>query len=389
MENNELLAALQNLKKKIDSYESTQASIEKLKSRKSELMEKKEYMLERADAYSECKVEASIRGLPDAGAVPYRCRNLLSYDEKHLHPDIQPVEVPPAPSGKDKLIALGVGLAVWIAFLMVFSVVLPIIYSAVLYFKSQDMDRILNSLEEWMQKNQFAGLIWLGMIYGSLAVCEIIFYKIIIGKKIKATNKAVEYNKSIAVANANNRSNYQRQHSAERFNAYKKDVEEHNARHASNVAQYKSELESINNEIPRICSEITQRNETLKIIYDQIVADDTVPKKYKHPEEIEAFIDYIENRRADSLKEAINLYEKEKREDAHNEAMEAAAVSRARHARLQAQAAREAANAQSLAAIEARQHRIAAQEAAESAKKAADANQEALDILKDWDRKSD
>lgn len=40
MENNKLLAALQNLKKKIDSYKSTQASIEKLKSRKSKLTEK-------------------------------------------------------------------------------------------------------------------------------------------------------------------------------------------------------------------------------------------------------------------------------------------------------------------------------------------------------------
>lgn len=42
MENNELLTALQNLKKKIDSYKSTQASIEKLKSRQSELTKKKE-----------------------------------------------------------------------------------------------------------------------------------------------------------------------------------------------------------------------------------------------------------------------------------------------------------------------------------------------------------
>lgn len=394
MENNELLAALQNLKKKVDSYESTQASIEKLKSRKSELselMRKKEYMLKRADAYSECKVEASIRELPDAGAVPYGYGNLLSYDAKHLQPDLQPVEVPPAPSGKDKLIALGVGFAACVALLMVAVVIGNIIIAVIAHFQAQDADSIMIALEQQLVQQDPSLLVDLYAIvgYGPLVACEIITYKIMVGKKSKATNKAVKYNQSIAVANANNRLNYQRQHSTERFNAYKKDIEEQNAKHASDIAKYKSELESINHEISRICIEMIQRSETLKFVCDQIAEDDTVPNKYKNSEAVEAFIDYIENRRADSLKEAINLYEKEKKEDAHNKVMEKAAQASASHARLQAQAAREAADAQNLAAIEAQRQRIAAQEAAESAKKAADTNREALDILKEWDRKSD
>lgn len=393
MENNELLTALQNLKKKIDSYKSTQASIEKLKSRQSELTGKKEikeYMLERADAYSECKVEASIRGLPDAGAVPYGYSNLRSYDAKHLQLDLQPVEVPPAPSVKDKLIALGVGFAAWIALGMVAAVIAGIIIEVIAHFRAQDADSILIALENWIEQRmqQNPGLTAV-VSYGSLVACEIMTYKIMVGKKSKAAKKAVKYNQSIVAANANNRLNYQRQHRTERFNAYKKDIEEQNAQHASDIAKYKSELEAINNEIPRICKEIIQRNDTLKIIHDQIAADDTVPNKYKNSEAVEAFIDYIENRRAESLKEAINLYEKNKKEDAHIKVMEEAAQASASHARRQAQAAREMANAQNLAAFEAQRQRIAAQEAAESAKKAADANREALDILKEWDRKSD
>lgn len=347
-------------------------------------------MLERADAYSECKVEASISGLPDAGAVPYGYSNLRSYDAKHLQPDLQPVEVPPAPSVKDKLIALGVGFAAWMALLMVASVIVNIIIAVIAHFQAQDADSIMIALEKQQRVQQDPSLLGLVAIvgYGPLVACEIMTYKIMVGKKSKAAKKAVKYNQSIVAANANNRLNYQRQHSTERFNAYKKDIEEQNAQHASDIAKYKSELEAINNEIPRICKEIIQRNDTLKIIHDQIAADDTVPNKYKNSEAVEAFIDYIENRRAESLKEAINLYEKNKKEDAHNKVMEEAAQASASHARRQAQAAREMANAQNLAAFEAQRQRIAAQEAAESAKKAAEANQEALDILKDWERKS-
>lgn len=279
---------------------------------------------------------------------------------------------------------------------MVASVIGAIIIAVIAHFQAQDADSIMIALEKWLQQRlqqrlqQDPSLFGLVAIvsYGPLVACEIMTYKIMVGKKSKAAKKAVKYNQSIVAANANNRLNYQRQHSTERFNAYKKDIEEQNAQHASDIAKYKSELEAINNEIPRICKEMIQRNDTLKIIHDQIAADDTVPNKYKNSEAVEAFIDYIENRRAESLKEAINLYEKNKKEDAHNKVMEEAAQASASHARRQAQAAREMANAQNLAAFEAQRQRIAAQEAAESAKKAADANREALDILKDWERKS-
>ena len=110
-------------------------------------------------------------------------------------------------------------------------------------------------------------------------------------------------------------------------------------------------------------------------------ADTTLPATYKEINIVDTIVGYLENLRADSLKEAINLYEYEHEMKVHNASVRQAAWQSAFQAERQAEAMREAAEHQERLTQEAERRRRAAE-------KAAEANQEALDILKDWERKS-
>lgn len=166
-----------------------------------------------------------------------------------------------------------------------------------------------------------------------------------------------------------------RKHEPERQAAYQKDIDIHNAKaraHRGNAESLKRDLNDYNNKLASLKSSLAEAASVVS-------SDTTLPNVYKDQEIVDTLIGYLEKLRADSLKEAINLYEYESKMDAHNSSMQRAAWASANHSWQQAEASRRM-------AAEAERQTEAAEEAAREARRAREANEQARDILKEWDR---
>lgn len=178
-------------------------------------------------------------------------------------------------------------------------------------------------------------------------------------------------------ADKRNEEKYLLQHKCERQAAYQKDIDERNEEirtHRENAARLSCELDNCQKRLASLKSSLQES-------VSAVAADASLPAAYKKKEIVITIIEYLENLRADSLKEAINLYEYESRMNAHNSSMRQAAWERVNQSRLQAEAY------ERMAAEAARQS-AAAENAARDARRAREANEEARDIIKEWDKKS-
>lgn len=170
---------------------------------------------------------------------------------------------------------------------------------------------------------------------------------------------------------------YVRNYARQRKEAYQKDYDANQAE----LDAYFDKVRSFNEDTEECNKFIALAEKQLKEAVEVVNADDCIPAAYKEINIVDTIVGYLENLRADSLKEAINLYEYEHEMKAHNASVRQAAWQSAFQAERQADAMREAAEHQERLTQEAERRRRAAE-------KAAEANQEALDILKDWERKS-
>lgn len=166
-------------------------------------------------------------------------------------------------------------------------------------------------------------------------------------------------------------------HKRERKAEYQKDLDINQAA----IDKYHAKIQAMNKTVAEYQGKIKEDRARLDEANKVVQADTTLPATYKEINIVDTIVGYLENLRADSLKEAINLYEYEHEMKVHNASVRQAAWQSAFQAERQAEAMREAAEHQERLTQEAERRRRAAE-------KAAEANQEALDILKDWERKS-
>ena len=166
-------------------------------------------------------------------------------------------------------------------------------------------------------------------------------------------------------------------HKREREAEYQKDLDINQTA----IDVHNSTIQMLNKNVVEYQGKIKEDRARLAEAYKVVQADTALPAAYKEIDIVNTIIEYLENRRADSLKEAINLYEYTHEMKVHNASVRQAAWQSAFQAERQADAMREAAEHQVRLTQEAERRRRAAE-------KAAEANQEALDILKDWERKS-
>lgn len=184
----------------------------------------------------------------------------------------------------------------------------------------------------------------------------------------------------IEIQNARNKSlakKHMLAHKRERKAEYQKDLDINQAA----IDKYNAKIQAMNKTVAEYQGKIKEEKSRLAEAYKVVQADTTLPATYKEINIVDTIVGYLENLRADSLKEAINLYEYEHEMKVHNASVRQAAWQSAFQAERQAEAMREAAEHQERLTQEAERRRRAAE-------KAAEANQEALDILKDWERKS-
>lgn len=178
-------------------------------------------------------------------------------------------------------------------------------------------------------------------------------------------------------ADKRNEEKYLLQNKCERQAAYQRDIDEHNKKiraHRDNAARLSLELDNCQKNLASL-------NSSLRESASAVAADPSLPAAYKKKEIVATIIEYLENLRADSLKEAINLYEYEKKMNEHNSSMRQAAWERVNQSRLQAEAYERMAE-------EAARQSAAAEDAARDARRAREANEEARDIIKEWDKRS-
>lgn len=107
---------------------------------------------------------------------------------------------------------------------------------------------------------------------------------------------------------------------------YKKRLNEYLARHkAARLREYKIDLEEKYEKSKKISDETKPKLEkTIALIENErrelaevnrVIAEyDILPEKYKYPDAVDSITEYIRDMRADSIKEAINLYVVESRE---------------------------------------------------------------------------
>lgn len=194
-------------------------------------------------------------------------------------------------------------------------------------------------------------------------------------KKEKRYARAKEENKQMI-------EDYNIIHRAGRSAAHQKDIELYRQQdkiRQDEIASHEKSLALLN-----------VRKSTVEAV---IVSDSCLPGKYKSFNTVSTLLDYLTNMRADSIKEAINLYESESMQKAHNNAMRRAAEAQ-KEVLMRAEAERNAyikaaAEAQQQAAYEAELQRIAAQSMADNVAKQRRAAEDALDEIRDMRKQMD
>ncbi len=172
---------------------------------------------------------------------------------------------------------------------------------------------------------------------------------------------------------------YAARHKNKRDKAYQRDLEAEQKAYEVQFEKYKKDVEEKNEFLKSLDAEIEDAERELAGLKPQIDADESIPYVYKHFEALVSIIGYLENKRADSLKEAINLYESETREKLHNAKMEQYAKTQAQEAQLQREAAERTERSAYLqrlaaerAASEAARQRQVAENAAEQQRRASE-----------------
>lgn len=158
-------------------------------------------------------------------------------------------------------------------------------------------------------------------------------------------------------------------HKQARAEAYQKDLDEKYAsdkKYADEMAQKLSEAELA----------IAYTSSELDAINKAVAEYDILPEKYKTLDAVEHISDYIRDMRADSIKEAINLYAYEASERSHRNRL-------MWEAQLQTEAMQNAADAAWRAADEQARTARAQERAADEAEKCRKAAEETLDKVKD------
>lgn len=180
--------------------------------------------------------------------------------------------------------------------------------------------------------------------------------------EIKGTEGIIDHIRSeikSETKEANKIQSHLRKHEPERQAAYQKDIDIHNAKvrtHRGHAEALKRDLNDYNNKLASLKSSLAEAASVVS-------SDTTLPNVYKDQEIVDTLIGYLEKLRADSLKEAINLFEYESKMDAHNSSMQRAAWASANHSWQQAEASRRM-------AAEAERQTEAAEEAAREARRA-------------------
>lgn len=184
---------------------------------------------------------------------------------------------------------------------------------------------------------------------------------------------------SFVIRLKNPNGNYANKHREGRDEAYRRDLEAEQKRFEMQCEKYRNDVEKRDEILRSIDGEIEATERELADFKPEIDTDETVPDIYKYSDVLGLIIGYLINRRADSLKEAINLYESEKREILHNVAMENYARMQTQNSQRQREAAEQAARSAELqrqaaerAASEAARQRQVAENAAEQQRRSAE-----------------
>lgn len=154
------------------------------------------------------------------------------------------------------------------------------------------------------------------------------------------------------------------------------------AAHRQDVEKYQREEKERQKKISALENELELlgvRQATIDAVID---ADPCLPSRYKEYPTVTKLLDYLKNMRADSIKEAINLYESEEMQKDHTRRVMRAEAER--NAYIKA-----AAEAQQQAAYEAELQRIAAQSMADDVAKQRRAAEDALDEIRDMRKQMD
>ena len=165
------------------------------------------------------------------------------------------------------------------------------------------------------------------------------------------------------------------------------------AAHQKDIELYRQQDKVRQDEIASHEKSLALLNVRKATVESVIVSDPCLPGKYKSFNAVSTLLDYLTNMRADSIKEAINLYESESMQKAHNNAMRRAAEAQ-KEVLMRAEAERNAyikaaAEAQQQAAYEAELQRIAAQSMADNVAKQRRAAEDALDEIRDMRKQMD
>lgn len=326
----ELLSSLYALKKKIEACDLIKKSINGYESQVSETQKK-------------ITAETCPNKMP-ADVPPYdnsncgRCNNVWEYDAMHR----------PKESCFMK-IAMVFGAAIWVA------VSILVLKLCGVYYEKLNIGSVILYI--------IGTVICMLITYYPVAI--LLYFPAVLCKKIqKARNKSLV-------------EKYMLKHKHARKAEYQKDLDINQAA----IDKYNAKIQAMNKTVAEYQGKIKEDRARLDEANKVVQADTTLPATYKEINIVDTIVGYLENLRADSLKEAINLYEYEHEMKVHNASVRQAAWQSAFQAERQAEAMREAAEHQERLTQEAERRRRAAE-------KAAEANQEALDILKDWERKS-
>lgn len=316
--------------------------------------------------------------LPDIYNVPDDAENLGLYDAKNKPPMVQMLPTNKAPDISQKkrgflsrsLISLCIAWGAQALILVVF-VVLKLAYQIELNWLLTIVMRVFPIIF-------FASYIWL--TFGPrirVIKCEIENR----ANDAKNQKNIMKYKADVI--------EYESKHRSDRQREYQKDIENSNKIYEKEIIKFNSYISSQKQIVSQLNDEIKQYGQQVKDIETCINNDTTLPAAYKNEDTIDKIIEYLKNFRADSIKEAVNLYEYETAMEKHNSSMRRAAWETALQAGFQADAMRKTADHQAQLAYEAQRQREAAEKAAESARKAAKSNEEALNIIKEWDKNSD
>lgn len=107
---------------------------------------------------------------------------------------------------------------------------------------------------------------------------------------------------------------YINKHRANRSAAYLQDLKDAYNLELSHYNHLTAEIPSLKREISQLSAEVTTLKNEYSEVDARITDNDILPPKYKYLEAVATIIDYFQDMRADSIKEAINLYVFESRE---------------------------------------------------------------------------